>query len=31
VWFAPGLGTASGAVDATAAIWRFFSDLRPTS
>jgi polyhydroxybutyrate depolymerase len=30
VWFSPGLGTANGAVDATAAIWRFFSDLRPT-
>jgi polyhydroxybutyrate depolymerase len=27
VWFAPGLGTADGAIDATAAIWRFFSTL----
>ena len=27
-WFAPGLGTANGAVDATATIWDFFSQLR---
>jgi polyhydroxybutyrate depolymerase len=31
VWFSPGLGPANGAVDATAAIWRFFSELRPTA
>ena len=30
LWFAPGLGPANGAVDATATIWRFFSALRPT-
>lgn len=29
VWFGPGLGPADGAVDATDAIWRFFSGLRP--
>lgn len=28
VWFAPGLGPANGAVDATGTIWRFFSGLR---
>jgi len=28
VWFAPGLGPADGALDATATIWRFFSGLR---
>ncbi len=27
-WFAPGLGAANGAVDATAVIWGFFSGLR---
>jgi len=27
-WFAPGLGTANGAVDATATIWGFLSELR---
>lgn len=27
-WFAPGLGAANGAVDATAAIWEFLSGLR---
>lgn len=27
-WFAPGLGTANGAVDATATIWGYFSGLR---
>lgn len=30
VWFGPGLGPADGAVDATAAIWRFFAGLRPS-
>ncbi|MDQ4068023.1 MAG: alpha/beta hydrolase-fold protein [Actinomycetota bacterium] len=30
VWFAPGLGPANGAVDATNTIWRFFSGLRPS-
>lgn len=30
VWFGPALGPADGAVDATAAIWRFFSGLRPS-
>jgi polyhydroxybutyrate depolymerase len=30
VWFGPDLGPADGAVDATAAIWHFFSGLRPT-
>jgi polyhydroxybutyrate depolymerase len=29
VWFAPGLGPADGALDATETIWRFFSGLRP--
>jgi polyhydroxybutyrate depolymerase len=28
-WFAPGLGPANGAVDATSAIWDFFSGLPP--
>lgn len=28
VWFTSGLGPANGAVDATGAIWRFFSGLR---
>ncbi|MFN2504732.1 MAG: hypothetical protein ABR540_11020 [Acidimicrobiales bacterium] len=27
-WFAPGLGTANGAVDATATIWSFLSAVR---
>ena len=27
IWFASGLGTANGALDATSAIWRFFSEL----
>ncbi|HEX2048332.1 MAG TPA: PHB depolymerase family esterase [Acidimicrobiales bacterium] len=31
LWFAPGLGPANGAVDATGTIWRFFSGLRPRS
>jgi len=31
IWFASGLGPANGALDATSAIWRFFSELRPTS
>ena len=30
IWFASGLGPANGALDATATIWRFFSDLRTT-
>jgi polyhydroxybutyrate depolymerase len=30
IWFASGLGPANGALDATATIWRFFSDLRPS-
>lgn len=30
VWFAPGLGPANGAVDATTTISRFFAGLRPT-
>lgn len=30
IWFASGLGPANGALDATSAIWRFFSELRPT-
>jgi polyhydroxybutyrate depolymerase len=30
VWFGPALGPADGAVDATAAIWRFFSGLHPS-
>jgi polyhydroxybutyrate depolymerase len=28
IWFASGLGPANGALDATGAIWRFFSSLR---
>ena len=28
VWFAPGLGTADGSIDATSVIWQFFSGLR---
>jgi polyhydroxybutyrate depolymerase len=28
IWFASGLGTANGALDATSTIWRFFSELR---
>lgn len=28
VWFAPGLGSANGAVDATETIWGFFRDLK---
>jgi polyhydroxybutyrate depolymerase len=28
-WFAPGLGPANGAVNATHEIWSFFSNLRP--
>jgi polyhydroxybutyrate depolymerase len=28
LWFASGLGTANGALDATSTIWRFFSELR---
>ncbi|MGI8807122.1 MAG: hypothetical protein ACR2KK_04655 [Acidimicrobiales bacterium] len=31
VWFAPGLGPASGALDATVTIWSFFEALRPTA
>lgn len=31
IWFASGLGPANGALDATSAIWRFFSELRPTA
>jgi polyhydroxybutyrate depolymerase len=31
IWFASGLGPANGALDATGAIWRFFSTLRPTA
>ncbi|MGI8984801.1 MAG: extracellular catalytic domain type 1 short-chain-length polyhydroxyalkanoate depolymerase [Acidimicrobiales bacterium] len=27
IWFAAGLGTANGALDATSTIWRFFSEL----
>jgi polyhydroxybutyrate depolymerase len=27
IWFASGLGTANGALDATSTIWKFFSDL----
>lgn len=30
VWFAPGLGTANGALDVTQVIWRFFDGLQPT-
>lgn len=30
IWFASGLGPANGALDATATIWRFFSELRPS-
>lgn len=30
IWFASGLGPANGALDATGAIWRFFSELRPS-
>ncbi len=30
VWFAPGLGTADGSIDATQVIWQFFSGLRPS-
>ena len=30
VWFAPGLGPANGALDATVEIVRFFTELRPT-
>lgn len=30
IWFASGLGPANGALDATGAIWRFFSGLRPS-
>ena len=30
IWFAPGLGAVNGAVDATAVIWRFFSERRPS-
>ena len=28
IWFASGLGSANGALDATSTIWRFFSELR---
>lgn len=31
IWFSEGLGPANGALDATATIWRFFSELRPTA
>ena len=31
IWFADGLGPANDALDATAAIWRFFQALRPTA
>lgn len=31
VWFAPGLGVADGALDATGLIWQFFSSLHPSS
>jgi len=31
IWFASGLGTANGALDATSTIWRFFSELRPAA
>ena len=27
IWFASGLGTANGALDATSTVWRFFSEL----
>jgi poly(3-hydroxybutyrate) depolymerase len=27
IWFASGLGTTNGALDATTTIWRFFSEL----
>lgn len=30
-WYAPGLGPANGAVDATHEMWSFFSSLRPGS
>ena len=28
IWFASGLGTANGALDATSTVWRFFAELR---